>query len=128
MKIALVGNPNSGKTSLFNKLTGLNQKIGNWPGVTIEKKQGKSLKFDVDVIDLPGIYSLSPYSAEEIVSRDYLLNEKPDVVVNVVDANALERSLFLTSQILELGASVVIALNMSDILEKKGICLDEEKL
>lgn len=128
MKIALIGNPNSGKTSLFNKLTGLNQKVGNWPGVTIEKKIGKILKLDADVVDLPGVYSLSPYTSEEIVSRDYLLNEKPDVVVNIVDANALERSLYLTSQILELGLSVVVALNMSDILEKKGLVLDENKL
>ena len=128
MKIALIGNPNSGKTSLFNKLTGLNQKVGNWPGVTIEKKIGKILKLDADVVDLPGVYSLSPYTGEEIVSRDYLLNEKPDIVVNIVDANALERSLYLTSQILELGLSVVVALNMSDILEKKGLVLDENKL
>ena len=95
MKIALIGNPNSGKTSLFNKLTGLNQKVGNWPGVTIEKKIGKILKLDADVVDLPGVYSLSPYTSEEIVSRNFLLNEKPDVVVNIVDANALERSLYL---------------------------------
>lgn len=128
MRIALIGNPNSGKTSLFNKLTGLNQKVGNWPGVTIEKKTGKILKLGADVVDLPGIYSLSPYTSEEIVSRDYLLNEKPDAVVNIVDANALERSLFLTSQILELGVNVVLAINMSDILEKKGLILDEEKL
>jgi len=128
MKIALIGNPNSGKTSLFNKLTGLNQKVGNWPGVTIEKKTGKILKLGADVVDLPGIYSLSPYTSEETVSRDYLLKEKPDAVVNIVDANALERSLFLTSQILELGVNVVLAINMSDILEKKGLLLDEEKL
>lgn len=128
MRIALIGNPNSGKTSLFNKLTGLNQKVGNWPGVTIEKKTGKILKLDAEVVDLPGIYSLSPYTSEEIVSRNFLLNEKPDVVVNIVDANALERSLFLTSQILELGLNVVVAINMSDILEKKGVSLDENKL
>ena len=117
MKIALIGNPNSGKTSLFNKLTGLNQKVGNWPGVTIEKKTGKILKLGADVVDLPGIYSLSPYTSEETVSRDYLLKEKPDAVVNIVDANALERSLFLTSQLLELDVNVVLAINMSDILE-----------
>lgn len=128
MKIALIGNPNSGKTSLFNKLTGLNQKVGNWPGVTIEKKTGKILKLGADVVDLPGIYSLSPYTSEEMVSRDYLLKEKPDAVVNIVDANALERSLFLTSQLLELDVNVVLAINMSDILEKKGLLLDEEKL
>ena len=128
MKIALIGNPNSGKTSLFNKLTGLNQKVGNWPGVTIEKKTWKILKLGADVVDLPGIYSLSPYTSEETVSRDYLLKEKPDAVVNIVDANALERSLFLTSQLLELDVNVVLAINMSDILEKKGLLLDEEKL
>ena len=127
-RFALIGNPNSGKTSLFNKLTGLNQKVGNWPGVTIEKKTGKILKLGADVVDLPGIYSLSPYTSEEMVSRDYLLKEKPDAVVNIVDANALERSLFLTSQLLELDVNVVLAINMSDILEKKGLLLDEEKL
>ncbi len=128
MKVALIGNPNSGKTSLFNKLTGLNQKVGNWPGVTINKKEGKILKLDASVVDLPGVYSLSPYTSEEIVSRDYLLNEKPEVVINIIDANAMERSLFLTLQLLELGVRVIVALNMFDILEKKGVRLDEEKL
>ena len=128
MKVALIGNPNSGKTSLFNKLTGLNQKIGNWPGVTIEKKEGKILKTDIEIFDLPGVYSLTPYSAEEIVSRDYLINEKPDLVINVVDSTALERSLFLTTQLLDLGLDVVLSLNMTDLLKKKGIILDEEIL
>ena len=128
MKVALIGNPNSGKTSLFNKLTGLNQKIGNWPGVTIEKKEGKILKTDIEIVDLPGVYSLTPYSAEEIVSRDYLINEKPDLVINVVDSTALERSLFLTTQILDLGLDIILSLNMTDLLEKKGISLDEEIL
>ncbi len=128
MKVALIGNPNCGKTSLFNKLTGSNQKVGNWPGVTIEKKEGLLLKTDIEIIDLPGVYSLSPYSSEEKVSRDFLLNEKPDIVLNVIDSTLLERSLYLTSQLFDMGARVVIALNMNDLLEKKGISLDEEKL
>lgn len=128
MKVALIGNPNSGKTSLFNKLTGLNQKVGNWPGVTIEKKEGKLLKTEINVVDLPGVYSLSPFSDEEKVSREYLLNEKPDLVINVIDSTVLERSLYLTSQLLDIGINIVIALNMNDLLEKKGIELDEEKL
>ena len=128
MKVALIGNPNSGKTSLFNKLTGLNQKIGNWPGVTIEKKEGKILKTDIEIVDLPGVYSLTPYSAEEIVSRDYLINEKPDLVINVVDSTALERSLFLTTQLLDLGLDVVLSLNMTDLLKKKGISYEKDFL
>jgi len=128
MKVALIGNPNSGKTSLFNKLTGLNQKVGNWPGVTIEKKEGMLLKTEINVVDLPGVYSLSPFSDEEKVSREYLLNEKPDLVINVIDSTVLERSLYLTSQLLDIGINIVIVLNMNDLLEKKGIELDEEKL
>lgn len=128
MKLALIGNPNSGKTSLFNKLTGSNQKVGNWPGVTIEKKEGKLFKTDIDVVDLPGVYSLSPYSEEEKVSRDFLLFEKPDVVVNVIDSTVLERSLYLTLQLLDMGVKVVLVLNMNDILQKKGIVLDEKIL
>ena len=128
MRVAFVGNPNSGKTSLFNKLTGNNQKIGNWPGVTIEKKVGKILKTDIDVVDLPGVYSLFPFTSEEKVSRDYLVFEKPDLVVNVIDSTALERSLYLTTQLFDLGVKVILALNMADLLEKKGINLDETKL
>jgi ferrous iron transport protein B len=120
MKIALVGNQNSGKTTLFNLLTGTNQKVGNWPGVTIERKEGKIKGTDLTIVDLPGIYSLSPYTSEEQVSRNYVLNEKPDIIVNIVDATSLERSLYLTTQLLELDAKVIIALNMCDILEKKG--------
>lgn len=128
MKLALIGNPNCGKTSLFNRLTGLNQKIGNWPGVTIEKKEGKLLKSDIDIVDLPGVYSIFPYSEEEKVSREFLLCEKPDIVVNVIDSTVLERSLYLTTQLLDVGVKVVLALNMNDLLEKKGIVLDEKRL
>ncbi len=128
MKIALVGNQNSGKTTLFNLLTGTNQKVGNWPGVTIERKEGKILGTDFTLVDLPGIYSLSPYTTEEEVSRKYVLEEKPDLIINIVDATNIERSLYLTTQLLELNTNVVVALNMSDLLIKKGIVLETEKL
>ncbi|MCM1259754.1 MAG: ferrous iron transport protein B [Prevotella sp.] len=128
MKVALIGNQNSGKTSLFNILTGTNQKVGNWPGVTIERKEGKIKDTDITIVDLPGIYSLSPYTAEEEVSRRYILEEKPDVVINIVDATSIERSLYLTTQLLELDTKVIIALNMADMLEKKQIQIDEQKL
>lgn len=128
MKIALVGNQNSGKTTLFNLLTGTNQKVGNWPGVTIERKEGKIINTDFTLVDLPGIYSLSPYTTEEEVSRKYVLEEKPDLIINIVDATSVERSLYLTTQLLELNTDVIVALNMSDLLEKKGICLDLDKL
>ena len=128
MKVALVGNQNCGKTTLFNLLTGSHQKIGNWPGVTIERKEGVVINSDVTLVDLPGIYSLSPYTSEEIVSRDFLLNEGADLIVNIVDATNLERSLYLSTQLFELDAPVVIALNMVDLLEKKGISIDEEIL
>ena len=129
IRIALAGNPNCGKTTMFNDLTGANQYVGNWPGVTVEKKEGKYTKDkDVTVTDLPGIYSLSPYSPEEIVARDYLLDGDPDVVVNLIDATNLERNLYLTTQILELGLPVVIALNMMDLVEKNGDKIDVDKL
>ncbi len=121
MNIALAGNPNSGKTTLFNALTGSNQFVGNWPGVTVEKKEGR-LKFqkDVKITDLPGIYSLSPYTLEEVVARNYLINERPDVILNIVDGSNLERNLYLTTQLAELGIPVVVAINMMDIVEKAG--------
>jgi len=129
MKIALVGNPNSGKTTLFNQLTGSNQYIGNWPGVTVEKKTGKLKGHkDVEIIDLPGIYSLSPYSPEEIVTRDYIANEKPDVILNIVDGTNLERNLYLSLQILEFGIPTVIALNMADLVRKQGMEIDVRTL
>ena len=128
MKIALVGNQNSGKTSLFNLLTGSNQKIGNWPGVTIEQKSGKLKGTNFDIVDLPGIYSLSPYSPEEAVSRKYIFKEKPDLIINIIDATSIERNLYLTTMLLELDTNVIIALNMTDMLEKKGITINVEKL
>lgn len=128
MKIALVGNQNSGKTTLFNLLTGTNQKVGNWPGVTIERKSGNIKGTDFELVDLPGIYSLSPYTQEEVVSRDYVINEKPDIIINIVDATSIERSMYLTTQLLELDTKVIVALNMADELEKKGIHIDVEKL
>lgn len=119
--IALAGNPNSGKTTLFNQLTGSNQFVGNWPGVTVEKKEGKLKKFDdVTVTDLPGIYSLSPYTLEEVVARNYLIEEKPDVILNIVDGTNLERNLYLTTQLTELGIPVVVAVNMMDVVKKNG--------
>ena len=128
MKIALVGNQNSGKTTLFNLLTGTNQKIGNWPGVTIERKVGKIKDLGDDLVDLPGIYSLSPYTVEEEVSRKFVLEDKPDIIINIVDATSIERSLYLTTQLMELDTKVIIALNMADRLEKKGIHIDKGKL
>ena len=128
MKIGLVGNQNSGKTTLFNLLTGMNAKIGNWPGVTIEKKAGKIKNTDFELTDLPGIYSLSPYRIEEEISRKYIFDEKPDVIINIIDSTVLERSLYLTTQLLEIDSKVIIALNMADILEKKGIQIDVKKL
>ncbi len=128
IKIALAGNPNCGKTTLFNALTGSNQYVGNWPGVTVEKKEGKLKKRnDVIVTDLPGIYSLSPYTIEEIVARDYLVEEKPNAILNIVDGTNIERNLYLTTQLIELGIPVVVAINMMDIVEKSGdkIRIDE---
>ncbi|MBR6110296.1 MAG: ferrous iron transporter B [Clostridia bacterium] len=121
IRIALAGNPNSGKTTLFNALTGSNQFVGNWPGVTVEKKEGKLKKHDdVTVTDLPGIYSLSPYTLEEVVARDYLIKERPDAILNIVDGTNLERNLYLTTQLTELGIPVVVAINMMDIVKKEG--------
>jgi len=128
IKIALAGNPNCGKTTLFNALTGSNQYVGNWPGVTVEKKEGKLKKnSDVVITDLPGIYSLSPYTIEEIVARDYLIDEKPDAILNIVDGTNLERNLYLTTQLVELGIPVVVAINMMDVVRKSGdkIRIDE---
>ena len=132
IKIALAGNPNCGKTTMFNALTGANQYVGNWPGVTVEKKEGKlkSAKSGEEIIitDLPGVYSLSPYTLEEVVSRDYLVHEKPQAIINLVDATNIERNLYLTTQILEVGIPVVIALNMADLLAKSGDKIDTKKL
>ena len=129
IRIAIAGNPNSGKTTLFNALTGSNQFVGNWPGVTVEKKEGKLKKHDnVIVTDLPGVYSLSPYTLEEVVARDYLLEERPDVILNIVDGTNIERNLYLTTQLFELGIPVVIAINMMDVVRKNGDDINIEKL
>ena len=129
IKIALAGNPNTGKTTLFNALTGSNQYVGNWPGVTVEKKEGKLKKYkDVIVTDLPGIYSLSPYTLEEVVARNYLLNEKPDAILNIIDGTNLERNLYLTTQLIELGIPTVVAVNMVDVIARNGEKLNLEAL
>lgn len=130
VKVALAGNPNSGKTTLFNSLTGSTAHVGNWPGVTVDKREGKYKKLDepLNIVDLPGIYSLSPYTPEEVVSRNYILDDKPDVVINVVDATNLERNLYLTTQLLEIDVPIVVALNMSDVVRKNGDEIDSNKL
>ena len=127
--IALAGNPNSGKTSLFNDLTGSTQYVGNWPGVTVDKKEGKLIG-DKDVVlqDLPGIYSLSPYTTEEIIARNYLVADPPDAIINIVDASNIERNLYLTTQLLELGIPTIVALNMIDIVRKNGDKINMHKL
>ncbi len=128
-KIALAGNPNCGKTTMFNDLTGSNQYVGNWPGVTVEKKEGR-LKGEPDVIiqDLPGIYSLSPYTLEEVIARGYLVNQRPDAILNIVDATNIERNLYLTTQLAELGIPMIVALNMIDVTRKNGDKIDLHKL
>ena len=129
IKIALAGNPNCGKTTLFNALTGSNQFVGNWPGVTVEKKEGRLKKHDdVVIMDLPGIYSLSPYTLEEVVARNYLIDERPDAILNIVDGTNLERNLYLALQVIETGLPVVVALNMADLVEKNGDKIDTDKL
>ena len=129
IKIALAGNPNCGKTTLFNYITGAKQHVGNWPGVTVDKKEGTYKKNkNVVILDLPGTYSLSPYSAEEIIARDYIVKEKPDVVINIVDGTSIERNLYLTLQILETKIPTVIALNMMDEVKAKGDTINCEKI
>ena len=129
IKIALAGNPNCGKTTLFNALTGSNQFVGNWPGVTVEKKEGR-LKGSKDVIitDLPGIYSLSPYTREEVVARNYLIGERPNAILNIIDGTNLERNLYLTTQLAELGIPMVVAVNMMDVVEKSGDKINIDQL
>jgi small GTP-binding protein len=128
--VALAGNPNSGKTTVFNNLTGARQHVGNWPGVTVEKKEGnRSFKgYNIKVVDLPGVYSLTAYSLDEVIARDYVVDEKPDVVVDVVDASNLERNLYLAVQLLEMRANLVIALNMMDVAESRGYEIDVKGL
>ena len=129
IRIALAGNTNSGKTTLFNALTGSNQFVGNWPGVTVEKKEGRLKKHEgVTITDLPGIYSLSPYTLEEVVARNYLLGERPDAILNIVDGTNLERNLYLTTQLTELGIPVVLAINMMDLVKKNGDHIDIKEL
>ena len=129
LTIALVGNPNCGKTTTFNTLTGSNQYVGNWPGVTVEKKEGRLKGHkDIKIVDLPGIYSLSPYTPEEVITRNFLLQQKPNVILNIVDASNIERNLYLTTQLIECGIPVVIALNMMDIVEKHGTKINIKKL
>ncbi len=130
--VALAGNPNSGKTTLFNELTGSRQHVGNYPGVTVEKKEGTYVRmhdgFRLHIVDLPGTYSLTAYSLEEVVARDFLVNQKPEVVINIVDASNLERNLYLAIQFLEMGIPICIALNMIDVAKKRGIKVDAQKL
>ena len=128
--VALVGNPNCGKTTAFNALTGSKAYVGNWPGVTVEKKEGKlrGVKEDITLVDLPGIYSLSPYTPEEVVARNYIIKEQPDLIINIIDASNIERNLYLTHQLVELGRPTIIALNMMDIVEKRGEKINIKRL
>lgn len=129
-RVALAGNPNAGKSTIFNALTGSRQHVGNWPGKTVEKKEGhfKHNGIEIQVVDLPGTYSLTAYSPEEVIARDYIINQKPDVVVTVLDAANLERNLYLAVQILELGVPVIITLNMTDVARSRGVRIDQGKL
>ena len=129
-KFALVGNPNCGKTTLINTLTGSTAHVGNWPGVTVDKKEGtyKKGKEPISIIDLPGIYSLSPYTDEEVISRNYILEEKPECIINIIDATNLERNLYLITQLMEIDAPIIIALNMMDIVRQNGDQLDAKAL
>ena len=128
--VALAGNPNCGKSTLFNALTGSRQHVGNWPGKTVEQKSGHCTLDgrDIEVVDLPGTYSLTAFSAEEVITRDYIINDHPDVVINVIDSTNLERNLYLTLQIMELGVPVVLALNMTDLSEERGLRIDQKLL
>ena len=130
IRFALAGNPNSGKTTLFNALTGSTAHVGNWPGVTVDKREGVYKKGEqpIDIVDLPGVYSLSPYTPEEVIARNFLLDEKPDGIINIVDATNLERNLYLTTQLMELDVPMVVALNMTDVLDKRGDTIDVRTL
>ena len=135
LRVALAGNPNCGKTTLFNSLTGSTAYVGNWPGVTVEKRSGtfyfkgdKKKKEGVEIVDLPGIYSLSPYTLEEVVARNYLISERPDAILNIIDGTNLERNLYLTTQLTELGIPVVVAVNMMDAVEKNGDKINADML
>ena len=130
LRFALVGNPNAGKTTLFNALTGSTAHVGNWPGVTVDKREGTYKKGEepVDIVDLPGIYSLSPYTPEEVIARNFILDERPDCIINIVDATNLERNLYLTTQLMELDVPMVVALNMTDVLDKNGDRIDVKAL
>ena len=127
LRVALAGNPNAGKSTIFNALTGSKQHVGNWPGKTVEKKEGifTNGEYEIELVDLPGTYSLTAYSPEEVIARDYIINENPDIVVTVVDAANLERNLYLTVQVLELGVPVIVVLNMADVAESRGIKIDQ---
>jgi ferrous iron transport protein B len=130
LRVALAGNPNAGKSTIFNALTGSRQHVGNWPGKTVEKKEGsfKHGEAEIEVVDLPGTYSLTAFSPEEVIARNYIINEEPDMVVTVVDAANLERNLYLTVQVLELGVPVIVALNMSDVADARGLKIDQDML